>query len=159
MNLVFAAPTIISLSRLIYDVLHNDSARASHKPGDLWKYVDKYSGNLPARPENLVERPAGKDVVVITGTTGGFGCDTLEHLLRDQAVEKVYAFNRKGTQAEERQRAQFHARGLDGTLLDSPKFVMVEAVLHEPGFGLEPSLLDEIRRSVTHIMQNGECPR
>ncbi|KAI0755845.1 acetyl-CoA synthetase-like protein [Fomes fomentarius] len=153
-NLVFAAPTIASLSRLIYDALHNDSAGAFHGPDDLWKYVEKYSANLPARPDDLVERPAGNEVVIITGTTGGFGCDTLEHLLKDEAVEKVYAFNRKGAQAIERQRAQFQARGLDETLLDSPKLKMIEAVLHEPGFGLEPSLLDEIRRSATHIMHN-----
>ncbi|KAI1791167.1 acetyl-CoA synthetase-like protein [Ganoderma leucocontextum] len=78
--------------------------------------------------------PLAKDVVLITGTTGGFGCDALEHLLRDGTVERVYAFNRPGTgtDALERQRKQFAARGLDGAFLDSPKFRMVEAVLHEP---------------------------
>ena len=94
--------------------------------------------------------------MLITGTTGGFGCDTLEHLLRDGNVTRVYAFNRKGTKALDRQRAQFITRGLDVSLLDSPKFVMVEAVLHEPGFGIEEGLLEEIRQSVTHIMLNGE---
>ena len=34
---------------------------------------------------------------------------------------------------------------------------MVEAVLHARGFGIDARLLDEIRRSVTHIMLNGEC--
>ncbi len=93
--------------------------------------------------------------MLITGTTGGFGCDTLEHLLRDENVVRVYAFNRKGTHALERQRAQFVARGLGTSLLDSPKFVMVEAALHEPDFGIEQTLRDEIRSSVTHIMHNG----
>ena len=82
--------------------------------------------------------------MLITGTTGGFGCDTLEHLLRDENVQTVYAFNRKGARAMERQRAQFRNRGLDETLLDSPKFRMIEAVLHEPTFGLEVDLLDEV---------------
>ena len=108
-----------------------------------------YSANLPARPTNLIDRPAGrKDVVVISGTTGGFGCDTLEHLLRDENVERVYAFNRKGSQAMERQRKQFEARGLDVTLLDSPKFRMVEAVLHETGFAIHAELLDGGRAGV-----------
>ncbi|KAI0332229.1 acetyl-CoA synthetase-like protein [Cubamyces sp. BRFM 1775] len=158
MNLVFKAPTISALTSVIHGVVNNagsDAAAASHTPQDLWKYVEKYSANLPARPANLIDRPAGaKDVVLITGTTGGFGCDALEHLLRDESVERVYAFNRKGSNALERQRKQFRARGLDETLLNSPKFRMVEAALHESGFGVEPELLDEVRRSVTHIMHN-----
>ena len=144
MNLVFAAPAISTLSQVVYAAIHKDPVEPSHKPEDLWKYVEKYSADLPARPSVLVDRPAGKDVVVITGTTGGFGCDTLEHLLRDDNVETVYAFNRKGARAMERQRAQFRARGLDETLLDSPKFRMVEVVLHEPCFGAKPEQLDEV---------------
>ncbi|KAI0634096.1 acetyl-CoA synthetase-like protein [Trametes polyzona] len=158
-NLVFQAPTISSLAHTIHDILHDSgtTGHAAHTPQDLWKYVEKYSANLPPRPAPLVDRPesgSGKDVVLITGTTGGFGCDALEHLLRDERVARVYAFNRKGSSALERQRAQFRARGLDEALLDSPKFRMVEAVLHEPGFGVEPGLLDEVRRSVTHILHN-----
>ena len=94
--------------------------------------------------------------MVITGTTGGFGCDALEHLLKDENVERVYAFNRANSNAMSRQRAQFRTRGLVESLLDSSKFVMVEAVLHEPGFGIDKSLLEEIRHSVTHILHNGE---
>ncbi|CDO77413.1 hypothetical protein BN946_scf184857.g20 [Trametes cinnabarina] len=156
-NFVFRAPTISSLSHLVYTVVNNvdtDGAH-SHTPQDLWKYVQSYSVNFPERPANLVDRQVcGKDVVVITGTTGGFGCDALEHLLRDESVQRVYAFNRKGSNALEVQRTQFRARGLNESLLDSPKFRMVEALLHEPGFGLEPALLDEVRQSVTHIMHN-----
>ncbi|TBU23410.1 acetyl-CoA synthetase-like protein [Dichomitus squalens] len=154
MNVVFQAPTIASLATLLHNIIHS-AEEAVRAPQDLWKHVEKYSANLPARPANLVERPEGqKDVVIITGTTGGFGCDTLEHLLRDETVERVYAFNRKGAQALERQRKQFEARGLDVSLLDSPKFRMVEAVLHEPGFAVEAELLDEIRTSATHILHN-----
>ena len=159
MNLVFNAPTIAALAEIVHAVLNSSEGTESRTPEDLWRYVERYSADFPARPANLVEHPAGqRDVVVITGTTGGFGCDTLEHLLRDETVERVYAFNRKGSGALERQRKQFAARGLDGALLDSPKFRMVEAVLHEPGFGIDAELLAEIRGSVTHIMLNGESP-
>ncbi|KAI9065203.1 acetyl-CoA synthetase-like protein [Trametes sanguinea] len=157
MNFVFQAPTISSLTQMIHNGMNDVNAyRAhSHTAQDLWKYVDKYSAGFPERPTTLVERPAaGKDVVLITGTTGGFGCDMLEHLLRDETVERIYAFNRKDSDALGRQRVQFRARGLDESLLDSPKFKMIEAVLHEPGFGLEPALLDEVRHSVMHILHN-----
>ncbi|PIL34345.1 hypothetical protein GSI_03120 [Ganoderma sinense ZZ0214-1] len=155
MNLVFQSPTIAGLSRTILGVLNSAHHReAAHAPEDLWKYVERYSANFPPRPSCLVERAPCKDVVLITGTTGGFGCDTLEHLLRDSNVARVYAFNRKGTQALNRQRAQFIARGLDVSLLDSPRFVMVEAALHEPDFGIDHVLREEIRTTVTHIMHN-----
>ncbi|OSD01062.1 acetyl-CoA synthetase-like protein [Trametes coccinea BRFM310] len=157
MNFVFQAPTISGLAHMLQTIVNdsNTSSAHSHGPEDLWQYVNKYSENLPERPAALVGRPASrKDVVLITGTTGGFGCDALEHLLRDESVERVYAFNRKGSEALERQHAQFRARGLDETLLNGPKFRLVEVILHEPGFGLEPTLLDEIRQSVTHILHN-----
>ncbi|KAI9064759.1 acetyl-CoA synthetase-like protein [Trametes sanguinea] len=157
MDFVFQAPTISGLARAVYANAHeaDNSGTTSRSPNNLWQYVDKYSANLPVRPVNPIDRPTfGKDVVLITGTTSGFGCDTLEHLLRDDTVERVYAFNRQGSDVLERQRVQFRARGLKECLLDSPKFRMVEAVLHEPGFGLEVALLDEIRQSVTHILHN-----
>lgn len=86
-----------------------------------------------------------QDTILITGTTGGIGCDALEHLLKDETVAKVYAFCRKGSQALQRQRTQFIERGLDSSLLDSPKLMMVEAVLTEPGFGVAEELLQEVR--------------
>ncbi|KAI0759234.1 male sterility protein-domain-containing protein [Trametes elegans] len=157
MNLVFKAPTISALTNIVHAVMNDVDADAtmSHTPHDLWKYVEKYSAGFPSRPTNLVDRPASaKEVGLITGTTGGFGCDALEHLLRDDSIERVYAFNRKGSDAVARQHAQFRLRGLDEALLDTPKFRLVEAVLHEPDFGVTPELLDEVRRSVTHILHN-----
>ncbi|KAI8995250.1 acetyl-CoA synthetase-like protein [Trametes punicea] len=153
-NIVFDAPTISLLSTALLRTLNNAGPSVSRSPEDLWKYVEKYSSNLPARPATLVDRAKGGDVILITGTTGGFGCDALEHLLRDDKVERVYAFNRKGSDALQRQRAQFRARGLDESLLNSSKFKMVEAVLHEADFGIDPALLAQVQRSVTHIMHN-----
>ena len=163
MNLVFAFPTVSALARTVSSIvnggedIHADPTTSTRTPNDLWQYVERFSADLPARPAQLVPRtPGAKDVVLVTGTTGGFGCDALEHFLRDETIARVYAFNRKGSRAMERQRTQFARRGLDEKLLDSDKFVMVEAVLHEPGFGIDAGLLEEIRCSVTHIMLNGE---
>ena len=108
---------------------------------DLIGIAERLCANLPARPAGLCAREGGAlDVVLIAGTTGGFGCDALEHLLRDERVGCVYAFNRRA----ERQRQAFKDRGLDETLLDSEKFRIVETILHAPDFGIEPALLDEV---------------
>ena len=162
-NIVFAFPTISGLAHVVSNIITGagdaDSVLAnSRSPEDLWKYVEKYSANFPTRPPQLQERSKNaNDVVLITGTTGGFGCDALEHLLSDEKVERVYAFNRVNSNAMERQRIQFRKRGLDEKLLDNGKLVMVEAALHEPGFGIDKALLEEVRKSITHIMLNGGC--
>ncbi|KAI0660272.1 hypothetical protein C8Q70DRAFT_1105691 [Cubamyces menziesii] len=142
-------------TRLVNLGMELTASNGVRSPSDLWNYVEKYTADFPARPENLLDRPhPDRDVVLITGTTRGFGCDVLEHLLRDERVERVFAFNRKNSKAAVRQRKHFRARGLDEKLLDSPKFEMVEGVLDDDGFGICADLLDRIRRSVTHIMHN-----
>ncbi|TBU32715.1 acetyl-CoA synthetase-like protein [Dichomitus squalens] len=155
MSIVYQAPTISALTEAVLHILHNKGvAPTATTAHDLVLIAEKYSSNLPPRPAQLRARQSDKDVVLITGTTGGFGCDVLEHLLRDERVERVYAFNRPGSQAMERQLTRFKERALDESLLTTPKFRMIEAALDVPGFGIEPQLLDEIRDSVTHILHN-----
>ncbi len=147
MNVVFQAPSISALTDAVLRAVHDSfvTAAASGSPAEaLLQLAEEYSSNLPSRPTQLHPRHGTKDFVLVTGTTGGFGCDVLEHLLRDENVAKVYAFNRAGTQAMERQRARFRAKALEEGLLSSPKFVMVEATLDMPGFGVSSDLLEEV---------------
>ena len=150
MNIVFQAPSIEALTNAVLRAVHESEFAApgssGSSPETLVRLAEEYSSNLPPRPAQLRQRESEKDVVLITGTTGGFGCDALEHLLRDERVAKVYAFNRAGSQAMERQRAQFRKRALKEGLLDSPKFTMVEASLDVAGFGVSPDLLEEVCR-------------
>ncbi|KAI0808043.1 acetyl-CoA synthetase-like protein [Fomes fomentarius] len=150
MDIVFKSPSIDALS----DVILGGFPAGEPSTVDLLALADEYSSGLPPRPSTLRRREQGKDVVLITGTTRGFGCDVLEHLLRDETIETVYAFNRRNSEAMARQRDRFRERGLQVELLDLPKFRMVEVDLELPGFAIDPKLLDEIRCSVTHIMHN-----
>ena len=145
-DFVYRTPTIAGLAdAIVYVVHHPDGSFGSVSTEDLLKTAEAYSSDLNARPIQLRQRePGGKEVVLITGTTNGFGCDVLEHLLVDDKISTVYAFNRKNSQAIDRQRASFRARGLNEDLLSSSKFVMVEAELDQPGFGIHPELLQEV---------------
>ncbi|PIL34315.1 hypothetical protein GSI_03090 [Ganoderma sinense ZZ0214-1] len=155
MDFVYQAPSIAALTDVVrHAALKDDKARDALSAQDLVKMAESYSFNFPFRPGQLRQRDEGKDVVLITGTTRGFGCDVLEHLLRSDDVSTVYAFNRKGSQAMDRQWEGFRRRGLEEDLLQSSKFVMVEADLSIPGFGLDDHLLSGIRDSVTHIVHN-----
>ncbi|KAI0749979.1 male sterility protein-domain-containing protein [Daedaleopsis nitida] len=134
---------------------HMHAATASASPDELVRMAARYSADIPSRPPSLRPRPkTGKDVVLITGTTGNFGSDLLENLLREDTIGKIYAVNRRGSQALERQKAAFREREFDETILDSERFIMVEGDLGAPWLGIEPTLLEEIRGSVTYMIHN-----
>ncbi|RPD79489.1 acetyl-CoA synthetase-like protein [Lentinus tigrinus ALCF2SS1-7] len=158
MDVVFQAPTIDELARVIMHALQGshdtDTAGSKTSSADLVRLAHQYVSSIPKRSHGLLRRDASKMVVLVTGTTGGFGSDVLEHLLLDDGVATVYAFNRKDSSALERQTARFRERGLQVSLLTSSKLRMIEADLSTPGFGIPPEILDEIRRSITHILHN-----
>ncbi|TFK81602.1 acetyl-CoA synthetase-like protein [Polyporus arcularius HHB13444] len=158
-HVVFQAPSVMALMKAVLQALNPDIVQESPitdviSPEQLIHAAERLSTDLPARPSELTHRKLTKDVVLITGTTGGFGCDVLEHLLRDDEIELLYAFNRPGTDGMEKQRARFAERGLDVELLKMPKFRLVQARLDVPDFGLDIALLDEIRETITHVIHN-----
>ena len=152
MDAVYQAPSIAALADTLHQTVQNSGQLTTNATSAryLEERVQHYTGDLAVRPAaaQLQHRPNGKEVILITGTTGGFGCDVLEHLLSDERVELVYAFNRRGSNLIERQRQRFRERGLEGALVNSPKLKMVEVDLDIPGFNLDPGLPDEVRDSV-----------
>ena len=114
MDFVYQAPSIVALTDVVRHAALKDNTqtRGAVSAQDLVKMAHSYSSDLPPRPSHLRQRDGGKDVVLITGTTRGFGCDVLENLLRSDEISTVYAFNRKGSQAMDRQREGFRRRGL-----------------------------------------------
>ena len=147
MDFVYQAPSIAALTDFVlHVVLKDDKPKGALSAQDLVKMAELYSIDLPPRPAQLRQRARGegRDVVLITGTTHGFGCDILEHLLRSDEVSTVYTFNRKGSHAMGRQLESFRGRNLEEALLQSPKLVLVEAELDIPGFGLGDQLLSEV---------------
>ncbi|OBZ76703.1 Linear gramicidin synthase subunit D [Grifola frondosa] len=155
-NFVFEAPSIAGIAGSVCTAVGSSSglqADDSSKAEELRRMVYKYTAQFPARPSSL--RPhEGKDVVLVTGTTGGFGCDILAHLLQNETVARVYAVNRPGEDVLGRQTKTFMERGHDVGLLVAPKFRLVEGDLSVPGAHIEPALFNEIRNTVTHIIHN-----
>ncbi len=145
MDFVYQAPSIAALTDVVlHAVLKDDTSLGVLSAQDLVKMAESYSSDFTPRPAQLRPRGKGKDVILVTGTTRGFGCDVLEHLLRSDQVSTVYAFNRKGSQPMDRQLESFRRRGLEEELLTFPKFVMVEAQLDIPGFGLDKGLFRNV---------------
>ena len=118
-----------------------------HAAQDLVAFASQYTKDLRPRPSQLRSCPAGKDVVLVTGTTGNFGCELLESLLLDENIRMVYAINRRGTaHALDRQRAIFQARGIDEDLLSSPKLKLYEGDWSLPCIGIEESVYNEVNQ-------------
>jgi len=104
------------------------------------------------------------DVVLVTGTTGTIGSNVLAQLVADPKVGKVYALNREGsTSSDARQRIALRDRGLDPSVVDSPKVILLEGTVSQPKLGLADELYEGLRTSVTHVIHIGRfrdslCP-
>ena len=85
-------------------------------------------------------------VVLVTGTTGSLGSHILAELLADQTYDKVIALVRPGRSSttRERQLAAFTDRGLDTTLLESHKFVLVDCSFEGDRLGLNSKTYEEV---------------
>lgn len=116
-------------------------------------FVQKYTGSWPSRSPALKQKGGKQEnAYLITGTTGGLGAHLLEQSLRLSSVSKVYALNRGGKKSlHERQEETFRQRGLDASLLQSPRLALLEGKLDAEKLGLKEASYDELRESVTAI--------
>lgn len=100
----------------------------------------------------------GKDVIIVTGTTGALGSSILAKLVGLQEVEHVYAFNRRAQEGRtvlERQQDAFAKRSLDVGIASSSKVTLLEVEYERAGFGLGEEVLEKLRGVVTHILHIG----
>lgn len=96
------------------------------------------------------------DIVLVTGTTGTIGSNVLARLVADPKIGRVYGLNRENSVSlDDRQRIALRARGLDPSVVDSPKVVLLEGTVSQPTLGLPDDLYEELRTSVTHVIHIG----
>ncbi|EIW79995.1 acetyl-CoA synthetase-like protein [Coniophora puteana RWD-64-598 SS2] len=119
--------------------------------------VDKHlSEALPVHQPRSSSQPDGM-VVLVTGTTGTFGSQTLVSLIQDPAVTRVYALNRassSGQAIEVRQTQAFEEWELDTALLKAEKLQLLEGNVLAENFGVGEATYQEITKNVTHIVHN-----
>jgi len=117
--------------------------------------VDKYTKDFPAH------KPAGGVtsqgcVVLITGTTGAIGSNTLAELYKSPNVTGIVVLARKSTiPIDVRQKKALEDRGLDSSIIDSSKVSLLEGDPALPGFGLENDVLLGLKSVITHILHIG----
>jgi len=105
----------------------------------LNKYTDKLLRTYTA---SVNTKRASEDFVapsvLLTGSTGAFGCSILARLLLDEKISRVYAFNRAhpGSSLKERQISSLLAHGYPASLVDSPKLTLLEGDLTKSDLGI-----------------------
>ncbi|KAF5371510.1 hypothetical protein D9615_009619 [Tricholomella constricta] len=158
-NLVYSYPIIKDLAAYIAS-LHASprdvqGATQSRGTAQIEQLIEKYTAgfeNVPKKPFQPRTVPA---VVLLTGSTGNLGSQLLTALLGDDRVEKVYAFNRpaKGTSTIlERHLERFRDRGLDPTVLESPKLVFISGDATEQNLGRDRGSYGQLCRSVNVVI-------
>lgn len=150
---VYEYPTISSLASFVLGLALGTTESTLSKPATqieaMRSMVAKYSNDFPVHQGRVAGKAGGGDVVLLTGTTGGFGCYILTEFVHKRKVSRVYCFNRAprdGATLRERQRLALLDRGLDANVLDSEKVVLLEGDLAAADFGLSKEVYQEVSR-------------
>jgi hypothetical protein len=148
-NLVFSYAAISDLAKYIVRMISfggcGDPAGAldAEKVKVIESSIARLSsGFVGLKHVGLLITPA---VVLITGTTGSLGSFLLASLLKNDRVQRVYAFNRRGTKpSKQRQTNAFLERDLPVNLLNGDKVIFVEGDTAAENLGLSSLLYEEV---------------
>ncbi|KAG5652630.1 putative secondary metabolism biosynthetic enzyme [Sphagnurus paluster] len=143
-NLVYSYPKIEDLAAHVSSLYASpgsiqDAAVARGK-ALIESLIDKYTAGLEGFAKVSQSVRSTPAVVLLTGSTGNLGSEVLAALLKDERVERVYAFNRPskgGVTIVDRHVERFKDRGLDLALLNSDKLVFMSGDATEANLGLD----------------------
>ncbi|KAJ3877582.1 putative aminoadipate reductase [Lentinula edodes] len=159
-GVVYSHPTVERLARYIISLVNNldaDASPAKTRPQLIEEMIEKYSQGLHAPfPPPEIPINTEKHNVLLTGSTGNLGAELLAGLLSNESVHRVYALNRLSSKTSmlDRHSARFEDKGLDTSLLLSPKLVFLEGESSSDNLGLPENMLDELRKNLTLVIHN-----
>ncbi|KAJ3917166.1 hypothetical protein F5877DRAFT_91368 [Lentinula edodes] len=159
-GVVYSHPTVERLARYIISLVNNldaDASPAKTRPQLIEEMIEKYSQGLDAPfPPPEIPINTEKHNVLLTGSTGNLGAELLAGLLSNESVHRVYALNRLSSKTSmlDRHSARFEDKGLDTSLLLSPKLVFLEGESSSDNLGLPENMLDELRKNLTLVIHN-----
>ncbi|KIK57260.1 hypothetical protein GYMLUDRAFT_766757 [Collybiopsis luxurians FD-317 M1] len=174
LEVVYEHPSIRSLAAYMYNILCDSvtpSGDTQTKANQMLDLLKKYklpgssTSKTGARTSlngvNGNGHRINGDTVLITGTTGRFGCHILAQLLVREDVVRIYALNRESSDGDaspsalqRRQVNAFKTWGLDEQLLKSDKVVYVVGRLDRPLFDLEASIYEKLLKTVNIAIHN-----
>ncbi|KAL8799309.1 MAG: hypothetical protein Q9182_005984 [Xanthomendoza sp. 2 TL-2023] len=140
-NVVFETSNVENLAKHLCEVRQG---RASETRD--WKMVMK--GLIEKYSVFQTQHSSLKQVVVLTGATGGLGSHIVSKLSLDSSVSRIYCLLR-GPNPLQRLRHSLDERKLDS---HGSKVTTLKSDLSQPYLGLEEAVYSEIQSSATHII-------
>jgi hypothetical protein len=157
-TLVYTYPSVERLTAAILEFLNNPNAAsrpAKTQVEFIEEMIEKYSRGLnDPPPAPKVPFNNSSHFVLVTGTTGNIGAELLAGLVATDSVQKIYALNRSSSKLSilDRHRARFEDKGLDVSVLTSPKLVFLEGDASDENLGLSKDNLDEVLYPLPRIV-------
>ncbi|KAJ3572833.1 hypothetical protein NP233_g2821 [Leucocoprinus birnbaumii] len=166
LSFVYSNPTIQQLGDYFWMLLtgtadvdgQDHAAQLEARCLQMESLVTKYTSDLPTPAWKTSVESTSEEVVILTGSTGRFGCHILKQLIDRSDVLKVYALNRpsaSGNTSEERQQEAFARWGIDLTSGIWEKVVFLEYDTGKDKLGLDNDSYQTLQRTVTTIIHNG----
>ncbi|KAI0531865.1 hypothetical protein GGR58DRAFT_492106 [Xylaria digitata] len=152
-NVLYETGNIRALARHL-EKLRSGEESSTDELGRMQELVDAYSSFEP-HVGGDAPRP-DKDVVLLTGVTGGLGARLLAQLVSRDNVSSVWAMVRAPTDAAASDRvfSSLKARGIELSSEESSKVVPLACDLSHSDFGLSPSRLAALARSLTLVIHS-----
>lgn len=150
-DFVYRFPTAEALAKSLLSLVTGHPLESSSPGSSRAEEMNNMIQRMiePRGSEPCFKIPAlSSKVVVLTGSTGSLGSHLLYHLYHCSDVERIYAINRdKGGDSDALHRYQEDAlklRGIDYSILEGDKIVLIAADLAETHWGLHLSLYQEV---------------
>ncbi|OJK00165.1 hypothetical protein ASPACDRAFT_118141, partial [Aspergillus aculeatus ATCC 16872] len=121
-------------------------------------YIQQYTQGFSAKvPEASTKKPSSGAVMLVTGATGGLGCQLVSHLAHHSDVATVICLNRPARNSKtpsERQHEALSMRGITMGAQALSKLRILETDTSKPFLGLSPAEYAQLASKTTHIIHN-----
>lgn len=166
LGFVYTHPTIQQLGDYFWMLLtgtanvdeEDRAAQLESRCLQMESLVTKHTSNIPAPTWTTTSESHTEEIVILTGSTGRFGCHILRQLIDRSDVFKIYALNRpspSGQTMEERQREVFSHWGIDLLPTGLMKVIFLEYDPSRDRLGLTSDWYHTLQDTVTTIIHNG----
>lgn len=146
---IYEAKTVHALAEQLFT-----SDQAPKDKRDVMQQIyEQYISDLPLSAHlDRTEKDVQRKVVLLTGSTGTFGSNLLDRLLREESVAEIICVNRSGD-AVRRQKKSMQEKGLCCEWVQKP-VTFVKADMGKPHLSISHSEYSGLLEKVTHIVHN-----
>ena len=154
---IYANPSVGALTNAILCLSQeNDLSTSSQRESRLRvrdELLQEYRSRIDQIQSSTIwYQKLGRQVVILTGSTGVLGSYILDRLVANPSIGHIFCLNRK-LDSSSYQVEKIKSLGLS-TPLDPGRVTFVTTNLSESGLGLHEKMLEKLRSSVTLVIHN-----